>query len=628
MMKKIFVFAAVLLACCSCSKEILKDADASQFDAQPLQPLTLPASKASCKSALASLSDGLVHWTVGDALSVFDLSGECAGHRFDGVISTDPTLAEFSGEVHLGTKQIYALYPYDAAASLAENTLTTTLPVSQDATSASFAEGAALALASGTVANHTVEGGLVFSHLCAMVSFRMPSYVDGAQSVEISAVNGAPVAGTVTVDIESAAISSVCGSSSVILSVNPLDAGQTYIAAIAPGSYPGGFTFRVTTAAGNVYTACNPKDMLLEAGGIYALGTPGLVLDNNVFVPEVTIAHTYANGELCGSQAVLSPISIPEEWTPMIQTWSVELRKDGQTVRRLSASSGTMAVAGGWTYLPKGEYDVVASYTSASGAVKQLTAKASSPAPSVSVTLGGYTSYDCYAGTNGQEPKASTANSKDGSTVYAPSVKVGVATALLEDSKYGSSSWSYSYDGGAATGFDGNYLSYDSLTGQSWGAHTLTGTCTFDGVTANASRTFHVTGLPFRDAAPANSGKWSWGSSCSRDGNSIKMGNAAAGNLTATLSTLYIPADIAVSLTTSIRIQTASLLNRNSCTVKIGGTTVINQTGPKGTAVTQTYTNLAANGTLSASASTVQYEAERWGANSFVWLDSATLLYR
>ena len=91
---------------------------------------------------------------------------------------------------------------------------------------------------------------------------------------------------------------------------------------------------------------------------------------------------------------------------------------------------------------------------------------------------------------------------------------------------------------------------------------------------------------------------------------------------------MYIPANIAVSLTTSIRIRTASLLNRNSCTVKIGGTTVIDQTGPKGTAVTQTYTNLAANGTLSASASTVQYEAGHWGANSFVWLDNATLLYR
>ena len=595
-MKKYFYVAALFLAAVSCNKESLEVSPAVPAT-EPMMELSLPASKASCKTTLATDGSGVVYWSEGDALSVFDLSGECAGHRFDGVISTDPTLAEFSGEVHLDTKQIYALYPFDGAASLAGTALTTTLPASQDATSSSFAKGAALALASGAVANHTVEDGLVFEPLCAMVSFKMPSYVDGAQSVEISAANGASIAGTVTVDLESAAITSVSGSSSVVVAVNSLGAGQTYLAAVAPGSYPGGFTFRVTTAAGNVYTARNPKDMVLEAGGVYPLGTPGLVLDNSVIVPHVTISHTYASGELTGSNASLSISGIPAELSDMISAWSVELRRNGQTVRRLSASSGTMAVAGGWTYLPKGEYDVVASYTSASGAVKQLTAKASSPAPSVSVTLGGYTSYDCYAGTNGQKKSASTANSKDGSTVYAPSMKVGVATALLQDSKYGSSSWSYSYDGGPATGFDGNYFSYDTLPGQSLGRHTLDATCTFDGVTASApQRVFHITGLPY-SLDPAD---WSRSNnSAIVNGNQIQLGNNGTGAATAQMN-LYSPANIDVRVSTNVDIRRTTKTLQTTYEVKVSGTQIISQQNPENRS-TNNYT-CTADGTMTSSA--------------------------
>ena len=91
---------------------------------------------------------------------------------------------------------------------------------------------------------------------------------------------------------------------------------------------------------------------------------------------------------------------------------------------------------------------------------------------------------------------------------------------------------------------------------------------------------------------------------------------------------MYIPANIAVSLTTSIRIRTSTLVNRNSCTVKIGGTTVIDQTGPEGTIVTETYTNLQANGTLTTANIRVEYTSKMWSGTSCVWLDSATLLYR
>lgn len=624
MMKKITLYSFLVLGAASvfaaCSKEI------SQSDSSPesLLSLTIPASKASCKTSLGPDRQS-VRWSEGDALTVFDREADCQGHRFDGTVLDDPAWAVFSGEVHLDTKTFYALYPYDAQARMSGTVITTSLPAAQDATVSSFAAGAALSFASATLANHTVGDGLTFEPLCAVIAFEMPAYADRARSVVISSVNGAAMAGTVTIDVAEGAIVSVSGPSSVTLAADALQAGVTYYAAIAPGTYAGGFRFQVTTEGGQVYTAVNPRDMTLAAGTVYALGTAGLTLADEDVSLSVAISHTYDAGVLTGSSAVLSPVGVCDEFATMIASWSVELRRDGSVVRRLSESSGQMAVAGGWTYLPQGEYDIVASYTSVSGAVKQVRGKASSPAPTVGVSLGGYCSYDYYAGGNGCARNVSTANSLDAGTVYAPSVSIGISDALLGDSKY-TASWSYSYDGGAATAFEGRSVTLADIPGQNWAKHSLSATCTFDGVTGHAVRDFHITGLPFRDSTPGKTACWSKGSSCSSDGNSIKMGNAAAGNLTVTAS-FYCPADINVSLASNVKIKTASLLNRNGVTVKIGGTKVIDQTGPKGTAVTETY-DLSASGTLTASNATLQYEAKSWGANSYVWLNSAAVTYR
>lgn len=508
-MKRFFYFlsfaAVSLVAAISCSKENMTDS--SLVSQEPLTSLTIPASKAAVKTVMAAEDGSVVHWSEGDALVVFDDRSACGGHRFDGTIQADASQSQFSGEVHLNATHIYALYPYDAAATFDGTNLVTTLPVSQTATLGSFANGAALAFGQADIVPGagSVVGGLQMQNLCAVISFKMPSYVDGAQQVVVTSRDGKAIAGTATLNVGSGSLS-VDGSSSVTVGVESLAAGAAYYAVVAPGSYPSGFSFRVKTASGKEYTAVNPNSMQLAAGGLYALGTVGLVLD---VTPVVTITHTTTNGELSGSTAVLSPISVDDEWASMITAWSVELRRpDGTVVRRLSASSGTMSVANEWTYLPQGQYNIVAQYTSKSGAVKQLTGTATAPAPSVSVTLGGYCSYDEYAKTNGRTGGASEANKLNAETVYELSVKVNVANDLLNSEKY-TASWSYTYDGVSST-FSGNSVNIGNKTGQSWGKHTLTATCTFDGVTGNASRDLHVTGLPYRVSPPTNSGAHPW----------------------------------------------------------------------------------------------------------------------
>lgn len=554
MMKRFFYFlslaAVSLVAAISCSKE--NEVSSSLVAQEPLTSLTIPASKAAVKTVMAAEDGSVVHWSEGDALVVFDDRSACGGHRFDGTVQADATRSQFSGEVHLNSTHIYALYPYDAAATFDGVNVVTTLPANQTATLGSFANGAALAFGQADVVPGagSVVGGLQMQNLCAVISFKMPSYVDGAQQVVVTSRDGKAIAGTATLNVGSGSLS-VDGSSSVTVGVESLAAGAAYYAVVAPGSYPSGFSFRVKTASGKEYTAVNPNSMQLAAGGLYALGTVGLVLD---VTPVVTITHTTTNGELSGSTVVLSPISVDDEWAAMITAWSVELRRGSTVVRRLSASSGTMAVAGGWNYLPQGNYDIVAKYTSASGAVKQVTGTAVSPAPSFSVTLGGYTNYDYYAGTNGCSKNVSTANSLEAETVFNLSVSISVSQALLNDDKY-TSSWNYSYDGGAATGFEGNSVNLGNKTGQSWGKHTLAATCTFDGVTKNASRNFHITGLPYRVSPPTNSGPYPWSKmegNITWNSDRVELYYSAADYPRIQSPAFEIPADVNVAVSTKV----------------------------------------------------------------------------
>lgn len=636
-MRRFFYFlplvAVSLVTAISCSKEI------SDFSAQQesLAPLTIPASKAAVKTVLAAADGSVVHWSEGDALSVFDDRTSCSGHRFDGVVQADASYAQFNGEVHLNSTHIYALYPYDAAATFDGTNLVTTLPANQTATLGSFANGAALTFGQADVVpgSGSVAGGLEMQNLCAVISFKMPSYVDGAQQVVISSLDGKAIAGTATLNVGSGDFS-VSGSSSVTVGVSSLAAGAAYYAAIAPGEYPSGFSFRVKTASGKEYTAVNPASMQLVAGGLYPLGTVGLVLD---VTPVVTITHTTFNGELSGSTAVLSPIAVDEEWASMITAWSVELRRpDGTVVRRLSASSGTMSVANGWTYLPQGNYDIVAQYTSKSGAVKQLTGTATAPAPSVSVTLGGYCSYDEYAKTNGRTGGASEANKLNAETVYELSVKVNVASDLLNSEKY-TASWSYTYDGVSST-FSGNSVNIGNKTGQSWGKHTLTATCTFDGVTGNASRDLHVTGLPWSQNPPAESSwnKASWNNEF--DGGYVKLGGVSgsgACNITTKFS-FYCPASISTQIVLSGAMKSFSTMGNSSSwlnvkketnfVIYLAGKQVLSQkSSTKEYEKETSFSNLSATGSISSSNSQIKLESSYTAAGPYVKVTHVTLQY-
>lgn len=571
-MKRILFVAALVFAAMSCNKTEL-NGDFSQ-PTENLIDFTLDGVKLSNKTVLAG-EDGQILWVEGDAISVFDDSGSCTGHLFESELSEDRTWARFRGQIAEGSQSLNIVYPYDAAASCSGTTLTTTLPTTQTATPGSFANGAALAFASCSLGQYYIPTeDIIFEPLTAVLAFTMPSYIEGASSVVVSANNEAHIAGTVNVNTATAAISSVSGSNSVTVAVNELTAGSTYYVSIAPGTYEGGFSFRVTTKAGNVYTASTTRTLPADAGQIYPLGTLGLTLS---VTPSVTITHTQnSSGELNGSTAVLSIPTLPSEFASLVTGWSVELQRDGVAYRRLSATSGTMSVANGWTYLPQGSYDIVANYTLTNGKVKTLRATTTSPSPvsKMSASVSGYCSYDYYVGNNGCSKNVSTANSLDNATIYAPSVKVNVDSELLADGRYSKNIF-YSWDSGTGVSFSGNSVSFSNRGGQSWTAHTLSVNCTFDGASVSASRTFHITGLPFIDNDPTDD-YWSLSNNAFvMNGSYIQLGGGT-GKANATINrAFHCPSSINVSVSTDFMFSKNGWIAW-AFKVNVGGSEIIN----------------------------------------------------
>lgn len=629
-MKKYFFTAAALLIAASCTRELPETA---AIQNENLVPFTIEnangpviAPEDGSRTQLGNLTGSVVNWTAGDNALLFDNISGCKGHKFTGTPQSDATKINFAGEVDETSTEYWVLYPYNSGASKSGSVISTTLSDTQTAVAGSFADKTAISFAHGTrTPGQEVVDGLSFSNLCSVIAITIPTYVDNAKSVVITSNSGTAMAGNISFNTDGS-LNSVSGSSSVTLS-GTLSAGATYFAVVAPKDYANGFTLTLTTAGNNTYSASTTKTLEAKPGMIYPLGTLGVKLN---VTPTVTIAHTYSGSTLTGSSATLS-IPVPSELAAMISAWNIELLNSGNTVvRRYDGPSGTMVKANGYDYLPQGTYTISGTYTTQDGKVRTLAGNtATSPAPTFSVSVSGYTSYNYGVGADGYSKNVNTANGLDGNSVYGLGASVTISADLMNDSKY-SKSFTYSYDGGAAVSISGNSTSIPNQTAQSWAKHSLSASCTFDGVAKNASRDLHVTGLPWTRSSSFTESEWSLGSwNCKVNSTYLQLGGVSgSGECSATLVTpFYCPANIGVKLTINIKIKTASLLNRNEAYAYVGGSKIISQTGPKGTAVTQAYNGLNSTGTLTTSNSNIKFEGRRSGANSIVEVSYINLIY-
>lgn len=540
LMKKIYILsiaAAAIAMAASCKDELKETVTVRKFE-----PLSLTAG---IEESTKTYLDGLnTVWYENDCISVFscDVQGPANNRFVIKEFGAGGTSAKFSGEIEEGTGDIAAVYPYSEAASFIGGELSATLPAEQNAAPDTFDNGASLLFYTGPK-----DGPISFASLCTVVSFVLPEGLDFVNSVRVSAANGGNIAGTVFINAAEASIVSADAPSVALKGV--FTGGSRYYVTLAPGSYPGGLKFEMETAGGNRYYRANTSDMVLAAGRIYNVGALSLVVGS--VAPSVEIVHQIENGILTGSKAVMS-LNVPAEFADAMSnvSYTAEIRNsDGVMVRDFAGSGlsdAVLDIAGGFHYLPAGEYTCTVrdfSYTAngidrTSAEPYVCTAVSVAPADgSIAFTAvtSGYTSYDVYLAEG-----AAAANALDGLTVY------GLGAV---------------YTGGLSeevrTQCEGMYSAYALLEGEalngdksnvSRNPHEIGAQIVFDSVahTASGSHMVYVTSIPV-----------SYSSTSSYDGWSISavnsFGKYAMYNTSKMTSCTYpVPAPVDLGITVNI----------------------------------------------------------------------------
>ncbi|MCQ2154308.1 MAG: hypothetical protein MJY55_00630 [Bacteroidales bacterium] len=508
----IFAFAAI-----SCTKEGNAPQDAA------FEPFRLDAVSEAAKTHL----DGLdVIWDNGDALSAFSVNAATHTNNKLECTSYGTRSASFSGQIDDGTTSFYAVYPYGELSYSDGVVSGAVIPATQTATNGSFSNGVSLAVASGTKTPGDPDcGSLGFKNLCAVLSFTLPEDIDFAKQIVISSKSGAGMAGAVSIDCAKQTISGA-GASSVTLN-GDFVGGGTYYIAVAPGEYANGFRFTITSDKGNSYTRETTKTVSALAGTIYPLGTLSLALAGADFTHSVSITHDYTSQTLTGSTATLNVEVNKSEFAyavKEIRVENVKLVRNSVTYCTLGSHSAggsrletSLTNTSSTPYIPKGDYsysaDVCYTVTSSAGKTTERKVSISGKATSVSpdpakftldANFSGYTSYSCYKGTDGKSANVNDANNCDNATIYGigASYKSGLRPDVYNQCS-SLLSISSTLDGNAA---------YGNVGGQTWAAHTIGATWSFDGAsgTCNSEKTVYITGLPYNANPPKNSGSHPW----------------------------------------------------------------------------------------------------------------------
>lgn len=213
------------------------------------------------ENSKTSLSGTSVLWSEGDCISVFSGS---ANQKFENpVLGEGNASASFSGTA-VAADTYYALYPYDAEASISGGIITTTLPAEQSFTASSFGNGANIAVAVTSTQN------LIMKNVGAYVSFTVNQ--EGVTSVTLSSSNY--LAGSIRIDAgkDSPTVETVEGQGvkSIRLSGNFV-AGSKYYFVVLPGTHEN-LTMTMTTAGGDI-TFSNDAPLTLDRRDNIALGT-------------------------------------------------------------------------------------------------------------------------------------------------------------------------------------------------------------------------------------------------------------------------------------------------------------------------------------------------------------------
>lgn len=484
-MKHIRYSALVAIAAiaASCAKESTVIEKETGKDI-PMEPMCIETGDES--GTKTSLDGKTVNWTEGDQIAVYSNIGNYStGYNFPAANIKGNT-ATFSGEVPAGTESFFAVYPPERVSSVSASGAVVTIPSDQTPAAGTFAEELNITIAKGTKTPGTSDVGTIqFRNVCSYVKFTVPAYVSDVNSVTISSVNA--IAGNLTVDYtEDTPSSSIASDGAKSISMSgSFGAGKTFMFVIAPGTVSN-FKIDITTAKGN-WTRTIAKGFTATAGKPVNLGT----VDFKQAALKASPSHTYEGGVLVGTKLDVN-LKI-DGFTSYVSDLQFDVKKGETTVRSYSSASVasstvslTHSAYADYPYLPQGDYTISGSYKRPDGSTQSISGSFTVPAPTFGVEALGMTSYSYYLAGNSTD-----ANTCDAETIYGLGGSAKISDAILNNANYSSLKGSYSYT------LDNAPTDAGDKTGQSWAAHTITATYTFDDVTVTSPElTCHITGLP------------------------------------------------------------------------------------------------------------------------------------
>lgn len=284
----LFAVAAVAAACQKPENGNNPDGPAPVSGDKTFKATLAPLTKVTLENGLA------LSWTKADKVSVFDGTGN-KQFRAQGSGAT----AEILGSA-AAADTYYAIFPYDASATLSGSIVQTKIATEQTAS----AGGADIQVLSAAKSD---GDNLAFSPVSAVLSFTLDEDAEGVNSVKIKTAEGA-LSGTVSIDCGGRPVLSA-GSTSSEIKVSAFEgtfkAGATYYVSAIPGKV-GKIT--LTYTVGNDEMEVSADATTLTAGGVYEL-------------PNLTRAMSAEEKAFLGTWLFLKYGSRGADGTPGIYPW-------------------------------------------------------------------------------------------------------------------------------------------------------------------------------------------------------------------------------------------------------------------------------------------------------------------
>ena len=476
-----------------------------------------------------------VEWNEGDAIAVYDFAA--TKKQFLAEISDDAT--RFKGNITPKYGNFVAVYPYELAAEndIAQK-IVMYLPDEQTAVQDGFGPNLNLSIAKG---QRNVDGSpskVQFRNICQLFKLTIPEYISNrVAKIELTA--NTAIAGELTIDYSDynpeIAISNQGAKTIALLppSGSTSFAVGNYYIVLAPAAI-NGFTITLTDVNGKTYVQHSNSSVGGNWGVICNLGNMDMI-DKPIITPK----HVYDNGTLLGTQVTLTAPVSDKAWSAVIKN------ANGEIIRTLAEATGELTsdhTDDTWPYLPKGNYTLEYTYTTANG--KQMNATSAfsiTENPRFSVTLDANSTYSYYLA--GDVDKA---NSMDKNAVTGIVCLVhDILPSILANDKY-DFALNNNFNGTIASAAD-NVANYNDISITQLGETELTTTVTFDGVTKVANKKVWITGLPFRHEPPTTS-LWSKDGDVTNEDGYALFGKWSGGSQKLTYNGVNIPTGTSLKL--------------------------------------------------------------------------------